>query len=261
MVWSTSARPTGAMSRSTKRPAKSAGRRRSRTSRAAGVAISRSHRSSPGDILFSGQTGGGLPPISTKIYGDALTGKLEWTFDIIKNDQKSWPGYTGKVGGGGSWGAGVYDDKTGAIYIGTGNAAPDDDAEGRRGDNLYTDSILVLDAKTGKLKWYHQEVPNDAGDNDLTNEIMTINEGGKDKLIHLNKGGFVTVLDKETGKVENVCKLSEDVTGVDSIDPKTGALIGRHEAVTTETSLVCPSPIGARSRNDAAYNPNTKLWY
>jgi alcohol dehydrogenase (cytochrome c) len=214
-----------------------------------------------GDILFSGHTGGDSP-ISTKIYGvNALTGKLEWTFDVIKNDQKSWPDDTGKVGGGGSWGAGVYDDKTGTIYIGTGNAAPDYYAEGRRGDNLYTDSILALDAKTGKLKWYHQEVPNDAWDNDSTYEIMTINEGGKDKLIHLNKGGFVTVLDKETGKVEKVWRFVKNATWVDSVDPKTGALIGRHEAVTTETSLVCPSPLGARSWQHAAYNPNTKLWY
>jgi alcohol dehydrogenase (cytochrome c) len=90
---------------------------------------------------------------------------------------------------------------------------------------------------------------------------MTINQGGKDKLIHLNKGGFVTVLDKETGHIDNVWQFAKNVTWVDSVDPKTGALNGRHEAATTETRLLCPSPIGARSWHHAAYNPNTKLWY
>ena len=214
-----------------------------------------------GNILFSGHTGGDQPTPG-RIFGvSAQTGQLLWTFEVIKDDPKSWPGDTGKVGGGGPWGAGVYDEASDTILIGTGNAAPDYYSEGRRGDNLYTASIVALDAKTGKLKWHHQEVPNDSWDLNSTYELITIEHDGKELLIHLNKGGFVTVLEKATGKLYNVWRLAKNITWVKDIDPKTGEMIGRVDPVTTEERLFCPSPIGARSWNHAAYNPNTKLWY
>jgi alcohol dehydrogenase (cytochrome c) len=214
-----------------------------------------------GDILFSGHTGGD-DPVQGKIFGvNAYTGELVWTFNVIKDDSTSWPGDTGKVGGGAPWGVGVYDEKSDTIFIGTGNAAPDYFPEARRGDNLYTASILAIDAKTGKLKWHHQEVPNDSWDHDSTYELMTIERDGVEYLVHLNKGGFVTVLEKATGKLYNVWPFAKNVTWVKNIDPKTGALIGRVDPSTKEARLFCPSPIGARSWQHAAYNPKTKLWY
>ncbi|TNE78615.1 MAG: quinonprotein alcohol dehydrogenase [Gammaproteobacteria bacterium] len=214
-----------------------------------------------GDILYSGHTGGDQPQ-QGKIFGvNALTGKKVWTFNAIKDDPKSWPGDSGKVGGGGAWTVGVYDAKSDTIFIGTSNAAPDFYNEGRKGDNLYTATILALEGKTGKLKWHHQEVPNDSWDYDSAYEIMTIEHEGKELLVHLNKGGYVSVLEKATGKPYNIWKFAKRANWVDSIDPKTGKLIGRKDPVPGQEDIFCPSVLGARSWNQAAYNPKTKLWY
>lgn len=214
-----------------------------------------------GNILYSGHTGGDQPQ-QGKIFGvDALTGEKVWSFNAIKDDPKSWPGDSGKVGGGGAWTTGVYDAKTDTILIGTSNAAPDFYSEGRKGDNLYTATILALEGKTGKIKWHHQEVPHDSWDYDSAYEIMTIEHKGKELLVHLNKGGYVSVLDKATGKPYNVWKFAKNTNWVDSINPKTGELIGRKDPVAGQEDVFCPSVLGARSWNQAAYNPKSKLWY
>ena len=214
-----------------------------------------------GDILYGGTTGGDQPT-SGKIWAvNALTGEPAWTFNTINDDPKSWPGDTGKVGGGGAWLPGVYDEKTESILIGTSNAAPDFFPDGRRGDNLYTATILNIDAKTGKLKWHYQEVPHDTWDYDSAYEIMTIEHDGKELLVHLNKGGFVFVLDKATGKPFNVWQFAQNVNWTSGINPKTGEIKDRFEPKSGEERVVCPYLLGARSWNAAAYNPGTKLWY
>ena len=214
-----------------------------------------------GNILYSGHTGGDQPQ-QGKIFGvNAITGEKVWTFNTIKDDAKSWPGDSGKVGGGGAWTVGVYDSKTDTILIGTSNAAPDFYGAGRKGDNLYTASILALEGKTGKVKWHHQEVPNDSWDYDSAYEIMTIEHKGKELLVHLNKGGYVSVIDKVSGKPYNIWKFAKKANWVDSVNPKTGELIGRKNPVPDQEDVFCPSVLGARSWNQAAYNPKTKLWY
>ena len=214
-----------------------------------------------GDILYGGTTGGDQP-IQGKIYAvNAKTGEPAWTFNTINEDGKSWPGDTGKVGGGGAWLPGVYDAKTDSILVGTSNAAPDFFPEGRKGDNLYTATILNIEAKTGKLKWHYQEVPHDTWDYDSPYEIMTIEHEGKELLVHLNKGGFVFVLDKATGKPFNIWQLAKHVNWTTGIDPKTGEIKGRNEPEVGKEKTLCPYLLGVRSWNAAAYNPKTKLWY
>lgn len=214
-----------------------------------------------GDILYGGTTGGDQP-IQGKIYAvNAKTGEPAWTFNTINEDGKSWPGNSGKVGGGGAWLPGVYDKKTDSILIGTSNAAPDFFPDGRKGDNLYTATILNIEAKTGKLKWHYQEVPHDTWDYDSPYEIMTIEHEGKELLVHLNKGGFVFVLDKATGKPVNIWQFAQNVNWTSGIDPKTGEIKDRNEPEVGKEKTLCPYLLGVRSWNAAAYNPKTKLWY
>jgi len=212
-------------------------------------------------VAIIGKTGGDLAQRG-QIYAVSIAdGKLLWTFEVLKDDPASWPGETRATGGGGAWMPGVYDPNTKLYYVGTSNPAPDFRASMRRGDNLYTSSIVALDPKTGKVVWHHQEVPNDSWDFDAQNEIVTIQHDGKDVIFHLNKGGFVTVLDKKDGKVLNVWKFSENVNWVDSVDPKTGALGKRHEPSDDKKDIFCPSALGSRSMNAGSYSPKTKLWY
>ncbi|PKO79616.1 MAG: quinonprotein alcohol dehydrogenase [Betaproteobacteria bacterium HGW-Betaproteobacteria-13] len=180
-----------------------------------------------GDVLFGGTTGGDQP-IAGKIYAvNADTGTPVWNFEIIKDDPKSWPGDSGKVGGGSAWMPGTYDAESDTIYIGTSNAAPDYYTPGREGDNKYTATLLALDPKSGKLKW----------------------------------SGFVFVMDKADGKLENVWQFAENMNWAKGIDPKTGELIEPRRPQPGKRELLCPNLLGARSWNHGAYNPGTGLWY
>lgn len=214
-----------------------------------------------GDVLTFGSTAGDLATAGI-IYGvDADTGKKIWEFNTIKQDQASWPGETGKFGGGGAWLPGTYDPETGTVYYGTGNPGQDFYAANRKGDNLYTDSVIALDAKTGKLKWYRQEIPHDNWDYDSAYEVMLFKRDGKDFIVHLNKSGFVFVMDKTNGDLRNVYRLNETTTFVKNIDPKTGELIGRVDLPAGQATKVCPSALGGRSWNAGSYSPKTALWY
>ncbi len=214
-----------------------------------------------GEVLTFGPTGGDLGQPG-KIYGvSALTGKLLWTFDTIRNDEKSWPGESGKKGGGGSWLPGTYDAATNTVFYGIANPAAVYNGEERRGDNLYTASVVALDASTGQLRWHHQEVPHDVWDWDSIYEPLLIERDGRKLVVHLNKGGFVTVLERDTGKVVNVWPIVGDINWVKGVNPKTGELIGRNEVAIGSEKLICPALTGARNWNHGAYNPTTGLWY
>jgi alcohol dehydrogenase (cytochrome c) len=214
-----------------------------------------------GDILTFGSTAGELAA-QGKIFGvEAATGKKVWEFNTIKQDQASWPGESGKYGGGGAWMPGTYDAATDTVFYGTGNPGKDFVISDREGDNLYTDSVIALDPKSGKLKWYRQEIVNDTWDYDAPYEVMLFKKDGKDVIVRLNKSGYVFELDKNTGNIENIWPLSDLRNFVKDIDRKTGRLIERVELTMNKETLICPSTFGARSWNSGAYNPKTGLWY
>jgi alcohol dehydrogenase (cytochrome c) len=214
-----------------------------------------------GDTLTYGPTGGELAQ-SAKVYGvHADTGKRVWTFDLLRDDQASWPGDSRAVGGGGAWIPGQYDAQTGLVYYGTSNPAPDFYGAARKGDNLYTAAVIAIEPKTGKLAWYRQEVPHDVWDYDSPYESLMIDRDGKSMLVHLNKGGYVSVMDKRDGSLFNVWKLARHANWVKTIDPKTGELIERNDPEMGKDKTFCPSVLGARSWNHGAYNPKTGLWY
>jgi len=214
-----------------------------------------------GDVLFGGTTGGDQP-IRGKIFAvNADTGERVWTFEIPQADPASFPGDSYKIGGGSAWMPGTYDPRTDTIYIGTSNASPDYYNRDRKGDNKWTASLLALDPKTGKVKWGLQEVPHDSWDYDAAYEALMVKKDGKDVIVHLNKGGFVFVADKDNGKLENVWQFAENVNWVKGIDPKTGALIDPVYPEQGKVKTFCPNLLGARSWNHGAYNPGTGLWY
>ena len=215
-----------------------------------------------GDVLFGGTVGGDQPIIGKIFAVNADTGKRVWTFEIPKDDKKSWPGDSRKIGGGSAWLPGTYDPRTDTIYIGTSNAAPDFNNDDRRGDNLYTASMLAMDPKTGKVKWYRQEVPMDTWDFDASYEALLVPDGkGGESLVHLNKNGFVYVMNKDNGAIKNVWQFTENMNWAKGVDPKTGVPIAPDYPETNKQKLHCPNLLGARSWNHGAYNPKTKLWY
>jgi alcohol dehydrogenase (cytochrome c) len=214
-----------------------------------------------GDVLILGPTGGDIAQAGKIHAVDARTGAKLWEFETIRKDPASWAGDSARTGGGGAWMPGQYDPKLDLYFVGTSNAAPDFDGSKRRGDNLYTATLVAIEPRTGKLRWHHQEVPHDVWDYDSAYEALLIDRGGRQMMVHLNKGGHVTVLDSASGKVDHVWRFSEHVNWVTSVDPKSGALVGRNEPEIDKSKLFCPSALGARSWNHGAYSPRTGLWY
>jgi outer membrane protein assembly factor BamB len=134
---------------------------------------------------------------------DAKTGKKLWHFDTVP---KNLWGHPEINSGGGVWYTPAFDGK-GSMYFGVGNPAPFPGSEGkpwgssRPGPNLYTDSIVKLNAKTGKMQWYFQLNPHDLYDWDLQGPPILIDSGGRELVVAAGKVGFVIALDAKTGKL------------------------------------------------------------
>ena len=138
---------------------------------------------------------------------DVNTGERRWRFyttagpDDPNND--TWEGDSWETGGGPTWVTGTYDPELDLVFWGTGNPWPDINNAVRRGDNLYTNSVVALDADTGELVWYHQTSPRDEFDHDSTSEPMIIDEmfegEMRKQIVHVSRNGHVYGLDRETG--------------------------------------------------------------
>jgi alcohol dehydrogenase (cytochrome c) len=139
---------------------------------------------------------------------DAQTGKSLWrTYTIPEKGQpgsETWPGDTWKQGGGSTWITGSYDPDLDLVYWGTGNPAPWNPLN-RKGDNLYTNSVLAFQPKTGKVVWHFQTTPGDPFDYDGVNEWILAElpvDGGTRKVImQANRSGYLYVIERATGKL------------------------------------------------------------
>jgi PQQ-dependent dehydrogenase (methanol/ethanol family) len=206
---------------------------------------------------------------------DAKTGKERWKFWTVAGPENpegmaTWGGDSWKVGGGGGWMTGSYDPELNLIYWGTGNPSPLYDwaadewmTKGPRpGVNLYITSVLALDADTGKLRWYFQELPHDPWDFDSSvGELLLLDRDGKKLLVHANKGGIVFAWDRTNGKVVNAYMGVHNYNFVKGVDPKTGKLISPWYPTEGKTQFLCPWIMGGYGWNSGAYSPKTGLWY
>jgi outer membrane protein assembly factor BamB len=133
---------------------------------------------------------------------DAKNGQKKWHFDTVPKDL--W-GDKENNSGGGLWYPPSFDGK-GSMYFGTGNPVPYPGTANkpwgasRPGPNLYTDSMVKLDAKTGKMDWYYQQTPHDVYDWDFQNSPILASAGGREVAIGSGKDGIVTAVDAKTGK-------------------------------------------------------------
>src|SRR5260370_6857670 len=139
---------------------------------------------------------------------DAKTGRRAWRFYTIPGPgepgHETWPGDSWKTGGGSTWVTGSYDPQANLVYWGIGNPGADWNPDSRRGDNLYTCSLVALDGDTGKLKWHFQFTPNDSHDWDSTHVPVLFDgevRGVRRKLVAVaNRNAFYYVLDRSSGE-------------------------------------------------------------
>lgn len=133
---------------------------------------------------------------------DARGGEKLWHFDTVPEDLWGEPEVNS---GGGLWYPPSFDDR-GSMYFGVGNPAPFPGTAGepwgssRPGANLYTDSMVKLDAETGALQWYYQQTPHDVYDWDFQDTPVLVDAGGHELAIGAGKSGVVVALDRETGQ-------------------------------------------------------------
>jgi len=139
---------------------------------------------------------------------DPKTGKQIWRLWTVpgpgEKGNETWSGDSWKTGSATTWTTGSYDALTNTVYWGTGNPGPDYAGAVRAGDNLYSDSVLAIDAATGKLKWHFQFTPHDTHDWDSTHTPVLLDgsfRGAAHKMLTVaNRNGFFYLLDRETGQ-------------------------------------------------------------
>src|SRR5246127_4760958 len=224
-------------------------------------------------LVIIGSQGGEWPGRGPIFGVDAATGKKKWEFLTVAGTDdamKTWGNDSWRTGGGGGWMPGTYDAETNTIWWGTANPAPLYDWSGadyktqgaRPGDNLYTSSVIGLDADTGKLKFYHQELPHDTWDFDsAVGEFVMLDRDGQKFVVHPNKSGYIFVYDRSAG-LKNVWRITQNSNFVKDIDPKTGELIGRRDFSEGKVrEPLCPHISGGVSWNAGSYDPKTGLYY
>jgi alcohol dehydrogenase (cytochrome c) len=183
-------------------------------------------------------------------------GSPVWRFNLVPRPgepgYETWENPKGiPMGGGSVWTFFSLDRATGELHVAATNPAPDLPSHLRKGENLYTNSIVCLDVRTGKRKWHRSLVPNDTHDYDLTHAspLFDAAVGGATRRLvgTAGKDGFLRVLDRETHDVVYA-------TAVTTIEH-------RDVPVTTTPTRACPGPLGGVEWSGPAYNPATGLLY
>jgi len=199
---------------------------------------------------------------------DAKTGKEVWRFNTIAGPgepgRETWGGDSWKTGGGSIWVTGSYDPESNLTYWGVGNAGPDRNGDPRPGDNLYTASVVALDADTGKLKWHYQFSPHDEFDQDATQIAVLTDirwEGRPRKaMLWANRNGFFYVLDRTTGQFLSG-KPFVRVTWAEGFDEKGRPNRVPGQEATPAGTLVYPGNQGATNWYNPSFSPRTGLMY
>ncbi len=159
-------------------------------------------------LVYAGVTGGEYQIRGSMQAYNAKTGKQVWKFWNTAGpgqpNGNTWAGNSALTGGASDWNSPTIDPSTNTMFYSTSNASPDFDGRLRAGKNLYAASIIALNASTGKLKWYYQEVHHDLWDYDATSETVLFNpkiDGKTEPAIgEPSKDGMLYVLNRNTGK-------------------------------------------------------------
>ncbi|MBL8236749.1 MAG: PQQ-dependent dehydrogenase, methanol/ethanol family [Bryobacterales bacterium] len=196
---------------------------------------------------------------------DAKTGKRLWRTHSTPQpgdpNRKTWsPETAADFGGSPTWTTGTFDAETNTIFWATGNPGPDYDGTVRAGDNLYSCSVLALDGRTGKMKWWFQFTPHDVHDWDANETPMLIEgvvKGQKRKLlVTAQRNGFYYVLDRTTGEFLAGREFAKQ-TWSSGLDDKGRAIVLPNTTPTPQGNYVCPDAAGTANWGSPSYDPAT----
>ena len=199
---------------------------------------------------------------------DARDGKRLWRLYTIPSagepGVETWGGESWKYGGGTTWNTGSYDPETNTLFWGTGNPAPDWNGDARKGDNLYSCSLLAIDASTGKMKWYFQFSPHETHDWDASEPPILFDaviDGKNRKIVaQANRNAFYYVLDRETGKFITGMAYAKE-TWAKGLDASGRPIELPNIDPTPQGNLIYPSITGSVNWTSSSYSPLTGLFY
>jgi alcohol dehydrogenase (cytochrome c) len=202
---------------------------------------------------------------------DPETGAIQWKWwsePLKKGDPgwDTWPDeYAMRHGGGMTWAPGTYDPELHLYYLGTGNPNPVLTGKSRKGDNLYTCSIVALNVDTGKLVWYFQPSPHDTHDWDAAQTPVLIDGeiNGKPRklLAQANRNGYFFLLDRTNGKSVTTAPMIETMNWSKGISASGQPIPDAGKEATIEGVLVSPNTGGATNWPPPSFDPETGLFY
>jgi alcohol dehydrogenase (cytochrome c) len=199
---------------------------------------------------------------------DINTGELRWRHYTVpakgEAGVESWAGESWKTGGAPAWTSGAYDSETDTLYWTTGNPSPDWNGDARKGDNLFSNSILALDPDTGKRRWHFQFTPHDVWDYDGNNQVFLVDiqrEGRNVKaIVQANRNGYFYILDRESGSFIDAKPYVEQINWA-TIDANGRPIVNPDSLPSTESEFrTCPSNLGGMNGAwTGALNPELGL--
>ncbi|HEY9127775.1 MAG TPA: PQQ-binding-like beta-propeller repeat protein [Acidobacteriaceae bacterium] len=200
---------------------------------------------------------------------DETNGKELWrTWTVPSQGEpgsETWTPASLEHPSGATWMTGYYDKETETIIWPVGNPGPDLIGDDRPGDNLYTDSVIALDPKTGARKWHFQFTPHDVHDFDAMAPSALIDTEWQGKprklLVQANRNGYLYVLDRTDGKYLFGAPYSKKITWASGLTPEGRPIVTPQMEPTHEGRLVCPWLNGASNWYSSSWNPETKLYY
>ena len=211
-------------------------------------------------------TGVGSPPGFGRGFiaaYDVNTGKERWRFVTVPGPggkgNETWAGDSWRKGGAGTWLTGSYDPQSDLLYWGVGNPRPDFDRKSRRGDNLYSDSVVALRGTTGELVWHFQFTPGDDHDWDANQTPLIADrntpQGGVEKrLLWANRNGFYYVFDRESGAFLRGVPFARQNWAV-TLNSAGRPILAANTGVGVQGAPVYPGAKGATNWWSPSYDP------
>ena len=220
------------------------------------------------DMIIVGMAGGEYGVRGFLDAYDAETGKRKWRFYTIPGPGEpgndTWAGDSWKTGSGATWITGSFDPELNLIYWGTGNPGPDWNGDARKGDNLYSDSVVALDVDTGQLKWHFQFTPHDVWDWDAVQIPVLADlefQGRQRKLMMwANRNAYYYLLDRETGEFLQGRPFAKQ-TWSKGLDSKGRPMVKDGMKPSKKGTLVYPGVGGGTNWYSPSFSPQTGLLY
>jgi alcohol dehydrogenase (cytochrome c) len=199
---------------------------------------------------------------------DAETGRRAWRFYTIPGPGEpgtdTWEEDSWRTGGASVWVTGAYDPEENTLYYGIGNPGPDYHSASRPGDNLYSESLVALDAATGELRWHYQFTPHDVHDWDAT-EVpiladLEIDGRMRRVVMFANRNGFYYLLDRTTGELILARPFVRTTWATEIGDDGRPVLMEGHTP-NEEGEITCPDLIGGTNFWPPSFDPRTETFF